>query len=112
MYIEIILLLIFFLMIRRPPRSTLFPYTTLFRSYLHIRHVAEAHRDAAFRLEGSRLRQHSGGGEECERHRHRPEAPFGSHRHHMGRNHYEPRLHEIARHRHRYGDTAYDMDGR
>src|SRR2546426_12468963 len=27
-------LLIFFLMIRRPPRSTLFPYTTLFRSHL------------------------------------------------------------------------------
>src|SRR2546427_6626349 len=26
------LLLFFFLMIRRPPRSTLFPYTTLFRS--------------------------------------------------------------------------------
>src|SRR6266571_6371623 len=26
------ILLIFFLMIRRPPRSTLFPYTTLFRS--------------------------------------------------------------------------------
>src|SRR6266581_8270880 len=25
-------LLLFFLMIRRPPRSTLFPYTTLFRS--------------------------------------------------------------------------------
>src|SRR3712207_8691206 len=25
--------MIFFLMIRRPPRSTLFPYTTLFRSY-------------------------------------------------------------------------------
>src|SRR5258705_10954821 len=25
---------IFFLMIRRPPRSTLFPYTTLFRSVL------------------------------------------------------------------------------
>src|SRR2546430_4412394 len=23
-------------MIRRPPRSTLFPYTTLFRSYLHL----------------------------------------------------------------------------
>src|SRR3712207_7028906 len=30
-------LLFFFLMIRRPPRSTLFPYTTLFRSYLHAR---------------------------------------------------------------------------
>src|SRR3712207_6958756 len=26
--------MIFFLMIRRPPRSTLFPYTTLFRSQL------------------------------------------------------------------------------
>src|SRR2546422_5617199 len=25
----------FFLMIRRPPRSTLFPYTTLFRSTVH-----------------------------------------------------------------------------
>src|SRR3712207_7557401 len=29
----------FFLMIRRPPRSTLFPYTTLFRSR-HARHTA------------------------------------------------------------------------
>src|SRR4029077_21293733 len=27
--------LLFFLMIRRPPRSTLFPYTTLFRSERH-----------------------------------------------------------------------------
>src|SRR2546426_8672584 len=27
-----LLLIFFFLMIRRPPRSTLFPYTTLFRS--------------------------------------------------------------------------------
>src|SRR2546426_10392749 len=26
--------IVFFLMIRRPPRSTLFPYTTLFRSHL------------------------------------------------------------------------------
>src|ERR1019366_9893620 len=26
----------FFLMIRRPPRSTLFPYTTLFRSRRHV----------------------------------------------------------------------------
>src|SRR2546429_9136760 len=29
-----VVLLVFFLMIRRPPRSTLFPYTTLFRSNL------------------------------------------------------------------------------
>src|SRR3712207_8030323 len=28
-------MLFFFLMIRRPPRSTLFPYTTLFRSSSH-----------------------------------------------------------------------------
>src|SRR5258707_5492642 len=40
----------FFLMIRRPPRSTLFPYTTLFRSHLylalHIHHAAPAWRGA------------------------------------------------------------------
>src|SRR2546429_6039515 len=29
---NLIILIFFFLMIRRPPRSTLFPYTTLFRS--------------------------------------------------------------------------------
>src|SRR5437899_4147432 len=32
MYFFVVFLL-FFLMIRRPPRSTLFPYTTLFRSF-------------------------------------------------------------------------------
>src|SRR5688572_31445399 len=31
--ISLISLCLFFLMIRRPPRSTLFPYTTLFRSH-------------------------------------------------------------------------------
>src|ERR1039457_624681 len=31
----VFVLLFFFLMIRRPPRSTLFPYTTLFRSEFH-----------------------------------------------------------------------------
>src|SRR6476620_12448800 len=30
--LSIFVLFVFFLMIRRPPRSTLFPYTTLFRS--------------------------------------------------------------------------------
>src|SRR3712207_9581357 len=29
---EVVTRFVFFLMIRRPPRSTLFPYTTLFRS--------------------------------------------------------------------------------
>src|SRR2546422_8961555 len=32
MYFRICIVCFFFLMIRRPPRSTLFPYTTLFRS--------------------------------------------------------------------------------
>src|SRR6267378_4815030 len=40
----------FFLMIRRPPRSTLFPYTTLFRS----RRSAAAPRPARCRGSGSR----------------------------------------------------------
>src|SRR3712207_8396038 len=31
------LIVVFFLMIRRPPRSTLFPYTTLFRSGVCLR---------------------------------------------------------------------------
>src|SRR5260370_37198791 len=30
--LDLLVLFFFFLMIRRPPRSTLFPYTTLFRS--------------------------------------------------------------------------------
>src|SRR5690349_24996353 len=43
-------LLFFFLMIRRPPRSTLFPYTTLFRSLRERRGVeAGARRRAAAR---------------------------------------------------------------
>src|SRR3712207_9318183 len=33
----------FFLMIRRPPRSTLFPYTTLFRSAVFERLVVDRH---------------------------------------------------------------------
>src|SRR5258708_8751912 len=37
----------FFLMIRRPPRSTLFPYTTLFRSARAPAGVAELHLDRA-----------------------------------------------------------------
>src|SRR5689334_24329388 len=32
MFLKVTILLLFFLLIRRPPRSTLFPYTTLFRS--------------------------------------------------------------------------------
>src|SRR6202522_4776032 len=43
----------FFLMIRRPPRSTLFPYTTLFRS---VRPVLRSHfRRDRCRYEASRI---------------------------------------------------------
>src|SRR5256885_13326448 len=41
----------FFLMIRRPPRSTLFPYTTLFRSLHEDEHVEDRSGD------GRRLRR-------------------------------------------------------
>src|SRR2546426_7485674 len=36
-------------MIRRPPRSTLFPYTTLFRSHARARDLAPLEHDAAAR---------------------------------------------------------------
>src|SRR5256712_12029110 len=52
----------FFVMIRRPPRSTLFPYTTLFRSPLVLPHSREGqvrHRVA--------LRQHDEGAGERDR---------------------------------------------
>src|SRR3712207_7647048 len=38
---------LFFLMIRRPPRSTLFPYTTLFRSPVVANPAREMHRVGA-----------------------------------------------------------------
>src|SRR5476649_3053179 len=47
LYVIVLSLSFFFLMIRRPPRSTLFPYTTLFRSLCAPAHqdlVAQAHR--------------------------------------------------------------------
>src|SRR5438309_7498262 len=47
--------LFFFLPLRRPPRSTLFPYTTLFRSLVwplrSRRHVAGFHSENQFRRE-------------------------------------------------------------
>ena len=48
---ELLVSFLFFLMIRRPPRSTLFPYTTLFRSKLIttlveiVKGLLEAHRE-------------------------------------------------------------------
>src|SRR5688572_33282058 len=49
-YFSSIYILFFFLMIRRPPRSTLFPYTTLFRS------TVEKTEDSPERLEWSPAR--------------------------------------------------------
>src|SRR5260221_12122722 len=43
-YRELFFFLFFFLMIRRPPRSTLFPYTTLFRSLCVIDRIGRFHR--------------------------------------------------------------------
>src|SRR2546430_16424645 len=47
-------MLFFFLMIRRPPRSTLFPYTTLFRS-----NRTDPCGDAAARLGKRGIRRHA-----------------------------------------------------
>src|SRR5256885_5167528 len=41
-------------MIRRPPRSTLFPYTTLFRSHRHHQHQGPLRRQRGARAEESR----------------------------------------------------------
>src|SRR2546427_4966050 len=47
-------------MIRRPPRSTLFPYTTLFRSLLHAREPLER-RAVERHLAGQRFLELGGG---------------------------------------------------
>src|SRR3972149_7174601 len=57
---------LFFLMIRRPPRSTLFPYTTLFRSEPNRHHLAPAGRKVVTatrnNAEGSRGRRRTAEG--------------------------------------------------
>src|SRR3982751_2712910 len=47
-----LILCFFFLMIRRPPRSTLFPYTTLFRSRAEGKHFGIMHVDDSERVIG------------------------------------------------------------
>src|SRR5258708_11482180 len=55
----------FFLMIRRPPRSTLFPYTTLFRSALaqgQRQHAPAHHEDPAIPAGAAEGRREGAGG--------------------------------------------------
>src|SRR3712207_7210652 len=57
MVVSVYIFSFFFLMIRRPPRSTLFPYTTLFRSHgrdvrVHLPGRAGGRRRLAHRLRG------------------------------------------------------------
>src|SRR5688572_33129586 len=63
--------LFFFLMIRRPPRSTLFPYTTLFRSHAVPSRIAQARR---------RRRSRDPMGLGNQRHRVRPQLDAGQDR--------------------------------
>src|SRR5688572_31541554 len=63
-------LFFFFLMIRRPPRSTLFPYTTLFRSLCReyeCAHDTEQRHAALFKL-ALRPTRHVDGGRRSEEH--------------------------------------------
>src|SRR2546430_12177763 len=52
-------------MIRRPPRSTLFPYTTLFRSTQREQHGGDAKRRSEEHSELP-LREHDGADDRCE----------------------------------------------
>src|SRR5437764_11801739 len=56
-----VVLFFFFLMIRRPPRSTLFPYTTLFRSLSRSRlpKACSCRRQAIIRPSRSRSEEHT-----------------------------------------------------
>src|SRR5688572_31377103 len=59
---------LFFLMIRRPPRSTLFPYTTLFRSASH------QNRDARGRSPADQAASGSGADQRPDSRGHRPRS--------------------------------------
>src|SRR2546430_12551992 len=54
-------LFFFFLMIRRPPRSTLFPYTTLFRSQVSLNDDSDVRPIAKFRFGKKRFEKRERG---------------------------------------------------
>src|SRR5207245_9637519 len=53
-YLPYLFIFFFFLLIRLPPRSTLFPYTTLFRSYLTLDLACRRQRRLGFSIPSSR----------------------------------------------------------
>src|SRR2546430_10610040 len=70
--LDILNFLFFFLMIRRPPRSTLFPYTTLFRSeHARLRARRGGHAPALGREGGHRAPFHAGARDRSVRERRR-----------------------------------------
>src|SRR2546421_4368251 len=58
-------------MIRRPPRSTLFPYTTLFRSHCGVGTDAQGERDDSNEREARRLGESANGKAEIGRKSHK-----------------------------------------
>src|SRR5256884_4631833 len=75
-------------MIRRPPRSTLFPYTTLFRSYYRDDHRWDAREDRAHRRYGDEHR---------ERYRDSEGAPTNKNRSEEHTSELQSRLHLVCR---------------
>src|SRR3954467_16007426 len=57
--ISLMCVCVFFLMIRRPPRSTLFPYTTLFRSDIEDQRDAVAEQGRARGARAPRSEEHT-----------------------------------------------------
>src|SRR3712207_9271046 len=71
-------------MIRRPPRSTLFPYTTLFRSRVHLRLLDGVHAMSAVTEDGlARKSQDDGGGHGAAHGGHHPPGAHGTFRSYM-----------------------------
>src|SRR3712207_7179025 len=68
-------------MIRRPPRSTLFPYTTLFRSRVHLRLLDGVHAMSAVTEDGlARKSQDDGGVHGAAHGGHHPPGAHGTFR--------------------------------
>src|SRR2546426_6299435 len=67
--------LFFFLMIRRPPRSTLFPYTTLFRSRLYVRRLPVRYQSAVRAFPDARRFFHVQAGGRSEEHTSELQSP-------------------------------------